>query len=160
MPPFDNAGKKSKEDDFNYYHSSARITVECAFGEIDLRWGIFWKRLCCSLEHTVLICKGAMHLHNFLVDYRNENSISSSDEREERDIFISDYLDNRLTSGVIGNDPVSGIIGRPPNKEQEYRLKGKLLRDLLRDKLRLHSKFRVRKDAVRKYDNSNHVYYS
>ena len=65
LPPFDNAGKRSKEDDFNYYHSSARITVECEFGEIDLRWGIFWKRLCCSLEHTVLICKGAMHLHTF-----------------------------------------------------------------------------------------------
>ena len=93
-------------------------------------------------------------------DYRNEKYISSSDERAERDIFISDYLDNLLTSGVIGNDHLSGIIGRPPNKEQECRLKGKLLLDLLRDKLRLHSKFRVRKDAVRKYDNSNHVYYS
>ena len=90
-----------------------------------------------------------MHLHNFLVDYRNEIFISSSDEREEIYIFISDYLDYRLTSGVIGNDPVSGLIGRPTNKEQECRLKGKLLRDLLRNKLRLHSKFRVRKDAVR-----------
>ena len=36
---------KSAEDAFNFYHFSARITVECAFGEIDLRWGIFWKRL-------------------------------------------------------------------------------------------------------------------
>ena len=45
IPPFDNALPRTAEDDFNFYHSSAQITVECAFGEIDLRWGIFWKRL-------------------------------------------------------------------------------------------------------------------
>ena len=45
IPPYDNANPKAPEDDFNLYHSSAWITVECAFGEIDLRWGIFWKRL-------------------------------------------------------------------------------------------------------------------
>ena len=32
---------KSVEDAFNFYHSSTRIIVECAFGEIDLRWRIF-----------------------------------------------------------------------------------------------------------------------
>ena len=37
LPPYNLAKSKSPEDDFNFYHSSARITVECAFGEIDLR---------------------------------------------------------------------------------------------------------------------------
>ena len=41
IPPYDSAGKCTAEYDFNFYHSSARITVECAFGEIDLRWGVF-----------------------------------------------------------------------------------------------------------------------
>ena len=45
IPPYDKASSKSPEDAFNYYHSSSRIIVECAFGEIDLRWGIFWKRI-------------------------------------------------------------------------------------------------------------------
>ena len=37
IPLYDNAGKCTPTDDFNFYQSSARITVECAFGEIDLR---------------------------------------------------------------------------------------------------------------------------
>ena len=35
---------KIPEDDFICYHSSTRITVECTFGEINLRWEIFWKK--------------------------------------------------------------------------------------------------------------------
>ena len=30
IPPYDSPGKCTLEDDFNFYHSSARITVECA----------------------------------------------------------------------------------------------------------------------------------
>ena len=45
IPPYDNAASKSAEDDFNFFHSSAIITVECAFGEIDLRWVYFGKDL-------------------------------------------------------------------------------------------------------------------
>ena len=39
--PYDNTPPRTPEDDFNFYHSSARITVKCTFGEINLRWGIF-----------------------------------------------------------------------------------------------------------------------
>ena len=39
LTPYDGASPQTAEDDFNFYQSSARITVECAFGEIDLRWG-------------------------------------------------------------------------------------------------------------------------
>ena len=70
ITPYLQAAAQTNEDAFNVYHSSARITVECAFGEIDLRWGIFWKRLMCSLEHASIIIEGAMCLHNYLVDYR------------------------------------------------------------------------------------------
>ena len=70
LPPYDQPPSKSSQDDFNFYHSSARITVECAFGEIDLRWGIFWKRLTCSLEQATCVIEGSMRLHNYIVDYR------------------------------------------------------------------------------------------
>ena len=79
LPPYDNAVPKSPEDDYNFFHSSARITVECAFGEIDLRWGIFWKRLNYSLDNIAIIVEGAMQLHNYLVDYR-EKSITCIDQ--------------------------------------------------------------------------------
>ena len=35
LVPYDNAKPYSKEDNFNYFLSSCRIYVECAFGEID-----------------------------------------------------------------------------------------------------------------------------
>ena len=38
--PFDNSVPQSAEDSFNYNLSTCRIWVECAFGEIDMRWGI------------------------------------------------------------------------------------------------------------------------
>ena len=43
LVPYDNPKPYSKEDNFNYYLSSCRIYVECAFGEIDLIFGILWK---------------------------------------------------------------------------------------------------------------------
>ena len=73
IPPYDLAKPKTPNDDFNFFHSSARITVECAFGEIDLRWGLFWRRLNFSLKHSFVIIEGAMRIHNFLVDFRNDN---------------------------------------------------------------------------------------
>lgn len=38
---YDSPASQTLEYDFNIYHSSAKNTVECAFGEINLRWGIF-----------------------------------------------------------------------------------------------------------------------
>ena len=37
---YDNAFHGTSEDNYNYFHSSSRIVVECAFGEVDLCWGI------------------------------------------------------------------------------------------------------------------------
>ena len=55
LVPYDSPSPKAAEDNFDFYHSSARITVEYAFGGIDLRWDIFWKRLICSLDNATLI---------------------------------------------------------------------------------------------------------
>ena len=72
IPPFDLPNSKIPEDAFSFYHSNAHITVECAFGDIDIQWEIFWKRLKCSMEHAILITEGTLHLHNVLVNYREE----------------------------------------------------------------------------------------
>ena len=73
IPPYDLAKFQTNEDIFNFFKSSTKIIVECAFGEIDLRWEIFWRRLTTFIVHSFIICEGVMCLHNFLVDYRNEN---------------------------------------------------------------------------------------
>ena len=64
--------------------------MECAFGERDLRWGIFWKRLTNSLDHNILICDAAFHLHNFLVDYRNNLEDVGKEVSIDRSIFVDD----------------------------------------------------------------------
>ena len=62
IPPYDLASPNTPQNNFNFFHSNARITAECAFGEIDLRWKIFWKRLGSSVNKNILICKAAMYL--------------------------------------------------------------------------------------------------
>ena len=96
------------------YHSSARITVEYAFGEIDLRWGIFWKRLTCSLENAALIIEGSMRLHNFLVDYRESNKDIDQelDAILERHLFEQGLDDSNIVPIVVGNQSSRGL-GRP-----------------------------------------------
>ena len=76
LVPYDNATSKSKEDSFNFFLSSCRIHVECCFGEVDRRWGVLWKPLVGKLKshkHTIDAC---LRLHNFIVDYREENKAS------------------------------------------------------------------------------------
>ena len=138
LPPYDNAKSKSAEDAFNFYQSSARITVECAFGEINRRWGIFWSPIAYSLKNTAIICKGAMHLHNFLVDWRESLSDSHNEVFTENEIFDYDRLDNGITSSVICSD-ATRPSGRPTDNEVESRMNGLMLRDHLRQSLKNHN---------------------
>ena len=136
LVPYDSASPYTSEDDFNFYHSSARITVECAFGEIDLRWGIFWKRLTCSLDNSALIVEGAMRIHNYLVDYREANNCKS-EAQIDKYIFEQGCDDTGAASMVVGND-VFNIRGRPTNVEKDERLNALKLRDTLRMSLKDH----------------------
>ena len=42
IPPYTLTDARTSQDDFNFFQSSARITVECVSGEISMRLGIFW----------------------------------------------------------------------------------------------------------------------
>ena len=70
LTPYDNADLESEQDSFNFSLSSKRIYSQCAFGEIDRRWGIFWKPLEGSLfEHKYTI-DASIRLHNYIVENR------------------------------------------------------------------------------------------
>ena len=128
IPPYDTPFSKTPEDDFNYYHSSARITVECAFGEISLRWGIFWKKLSSSIETNIMVCEAAMQLHNFLVEYRERHNV---DLEYENTVFRTDCSDVGLYSQVIANDDCR-VGGRISIQNLCSRRKGLFLRDKLK----------------------------
>lgn len=91
------------------YHFSARITVEYAFGDIDLRWIFVWKRLCESVDTNIMICEGAMRMYNFLLDYIDVYGI---DDQYECMLFNNDCSDNGQTSKVVYNYSVRPSCGR------------------------------------------------
>ena len=113
ITPYDNAATNSPEDTFNYFHSSCRISVECAFGEIDMHWSIFWKPLGHKLSNVKYIIDACMRLHNFLVDYRIQNSIDSNIEFDEFEQECINHIGTNLNimTGTNRNEPKS------PNKQ-------------------------------------------
>ena len=72
--PFDNVLHQTFGDNFNCFHSSSRIIVECTFGEFDLRWGIFWRSRGFKLEHNANIINVCLRFLNILVDFCEETS--------------------------------------------------------------------------------------
>ena len=156
IPPYDLAKPKTPNDDFNFFHSSARITVECAFSEIDLRWRLFWRRLIVSLKHSFVIIEGAMRIHNFLVDYRNDNI-------EE----VRTELTNSCTqfySSSSSPDDIPGVVvndnrrpsGRIAFEERKRRVQGLEIRDTLRQAIVDHNMHRPALDNEWYYNNINH----
>lgn len=135
LTPYDNALHGTAEDNYNFFHSSSRISVECAFGEIDLRWGILWKELEYSLEFNCTIIDVCMRLHNFIVEHRDDRNTMDGLDRE---VFDDDcrrfYAVNPMVSEGIngGEDDIRGS-GRPTNAEKDSSEWGKRWRDEIKD---------------------------
>jgi len=131
LTPFDGVQPYSSQDNFNFFHSSNRIFVECAFGEIDGRWGIFWKPLPYSLEKNIRIIDAAFRLHNFIVDCRLSRdtthgllNYNDDGEREQLDREMASFIRTMESFddldiahyffGIHGdNQPVALPVGRP-----------------------------------------------
>ena len=115
---------------------------QCAFGEIDRRWGIFWKPLQTSLTNHRYVIDAGLRLHNFIVDFRNENNDTNQyTEEEERQEL--NYASFKFTTAnpfaVLGNqaDEDYGFrrVGRVSNAEHKLRDDGKRLRDTIIENL-------------------------
>ena len=157
IPPYDLVKPKTPNDDFNFFHSSARITVECAFGEIDLRWGLFWRRLNFSLKHSFVIIEGAMRIHNFLVDYRNDNIEELRTELTHSCTqFYSSSSGVDEIPGVVVNDN-RRLCGRVAFEERLRRVQGLDIRDNLRQAIVDHNMHRPALDNEWYYNNINHT---
>ena len=150
LTPYDNVLHGTPEDNFNFFHSSSRICVECTFGEIDLRWGILWKPLQFSLDNNIRVIDACMRLHNFTVDYREAHGgMSSGIDDIDKTIFDEDCrrflaAQSNVGGGAVGvhggeNDirrDANGnpsLGGRPTNLEAETTREGKTIRDRLKD---------------------------
>ena len=106
-----------------------------------------------------MICDAAFHLHNFLVDYRNNLEDVGKEVYIGRSIFVDDICDQGVFNTVVLNDN-QRLVGRPSNVEKQRRLNGLALRDHLRDQLQNHDMHRPRKDTNDEwtYDRSHHIH--
>jgi len=60
-------------DNYNYFHSQLRITVERTFGQIVNRWGILWTPMQFSLPRIASIISAILRLHNFGINWGLRN---------------------------------------------------------------------------------------
>lgn len=163
LVPYDNARAGSQEDVYNYYHSRARIVVECAFGEIDMRWGIFWKKLNFNLDNSVTIITAALRLHNFLVNYRESNLDKNDESRQTEKEEFRNYA-NEVTEfakyypeeivGVFGDNINNEGAGRPSVEEKALRKLGSSMRNNRRNQFKRGGFERV---SFCKRNKNNHV---
>ena len=125
-----------------------------------MRWGIFWKKLSFNLDNTVNIIDAALRLHNFIVDYRNEekkkNNKDSSEDKEDFNEFekeLSEFskLYPESIVGVFGdgvNDET--FQGRNTRAIEELRSLGMDMRDNMRNQLARHNKKRLNSRGYKK----------
>lgn len=142
LTPYDNARPNSKEDAFNFYLSNQRIYVECAFGEIDRRFGIFWKRLEGNLEHHQYTIDACLRLHNLIVNYREKEGLNTEENDLEENLLLDlacdDYMELHPleTVGAFADDVNEHLMpGRPSKTEADERERGRTKRDRLKDSL-------------------------
>ena len=125
------------KDSFNFHLSSCRIFIECAFGEMVMRWGILWRTLRFDIEKSTKIIRVCMLLHNYIIDEREAGD--TEDAQFFRDFNVEmDSVQQEITrqSGELpralvtdNNEPRRR--GRPTLEEAELKEKGEEVRHRL-----------------------------
>ncbi len=133
LTPYDNAVHGTDEDNYNFFHSSSRIKVECTLGEIDLRWGILWRPLCFRLVQNIKVIDACLRLHNFIKKF--EFGCNSCPAISDNTIFNEDsrrfFLHNTY-SGLCGGeedlccneDGTISLGGRPSSNDKQCTASG------------------------------------
>jgi hypothetical protein len=162
LTPYSDANIEGEtKDTFNFWQSNARIRIECAFGELVMRWGIFWRSFRFDLSRSGKVINAAMLIHNFLCDEREDLSMFSmfsAQQMYEDSHIIGNTRDiEQLMALVMDND-----ADRPPGRQlhfsMELRKAGMNFRDQVATLLYTH-------DLRRPYNPSwkrneyGHVYY-
>ena len=145
-PPYDNAAHASAEDNYNFFHSSSRIIVECTFGEIDLRFGILWQPLKYLLKFSCSVIDACFVIHNFIVKHRE--GVSTTMNMIDFEVFDEDCrrfyaVNHEIPEGVEGGERDLRLDrngnrdrgGRPQRSEAQSTAAGIAWRDSYRDEI-------------------------
>ena len=170
LVPYDQAELKEDvlqaKDSFNYHLSSCRIHVECAFGELVMRWGVLWRTLLFDLKKCSKIVNGCMLLHNYIIGNRNRKG-TEADNSFFRDFEVNmdatqetitvDTGEMPLALVTDNNEPNPG--GRPSLEESQLRDLGGKARDRLTVKLSTYERLRPLQHDMH-YNKYGHIYMS
>ena len=101
--PFKSVSSGSK-DAYNFYHSSLRITIECAFGMLVHRWGILRKPIPMnvSLVKTSALLMTLCRLHNFCIE--QNDAITKPSAPDTLDIAIQGGIELRAFQHINEDD--------------------------------------------------------
>ena len=110
------------------------IYVECAFGEIDLRFGMLWKKLAFDLHNSTRVIDACLRLHNFLVDYRETyapKNLKRKVNREDKE--VQRIFEEECTNfSQMYPDEIVGVFGDNVCEENP-RKKLELLQESLKE---------------------------
>ncbi len=87
-----------------FFVFSSRIKVECTFGDINLRWEIFWRPLSFSLFQNVKVIDTCLQLHKFITEFCKQNSFPVNSDNT---IFNDDswrFFLHETYSGICGGE--------------------------------------------------------
>lgn len=94
LVPFDGQDLPKWHDSFNFHLSQIRIQIECAFGMLYNRWGIFWRGLRMTPENATKVIEAAIRVHNFVID---------NDADPEPEAELQDQPDTWNTDAVVND---------------------------------------------------------
>ena len=93
----------TREDAFNYFQSSSRMSIEGAFGELCNRWGILWRALKVDKKNWTKLLLCLVHLHNFCIDagHRAATKVHNNSSSGDADLPGWDDPDYRVSAYYI-----------------------------------------------------------
>ena len=140
-------------DAFNFYLSSSRIHIECAFGQMVRRWGILWRTLPFDLAKCQKVVQVCMLLHNFI-----KNEAIEDTEDIEWQPRPSTNINSERAFPLVSDNNEQNPRGRPSNLHDGNRSKGESIRRQIT--AALHSKGLQRPmHSGMRYNQYGHVFF-
>ena len=99
----------SDKDNYNFFLSQLRITIERAFGILIHRWGILRRPLGCPVRKVGALTMALMRLHNFCIDNNGKNVPRTT----TRDAARIQERARRRVRGGVGEVVELDRYGRP-----------------------------------------------
>lgn len=144
-------------DAFNFFLSSCRIYIECAFGELVMRWGILWRTLRFDLVKCQQIVQVCMLLHNHIKnDNRNENQDDINGIDQDWRPTAQLATNGERAFPLVTDNNEENISGRRSVSQECSRRRGDQIRRSLAVLLHVHGMDRPVHSGMR-YNQYGHV---